>query len=74
MSDKVTNQLLLEHLEAIQSKLSAMANDIGDLKSDMRGLKSHMAGFMQSEVAQDSAIATMQTCLDRIERRLELRD
>ena len=74
MSDKVTNQLLLEHLEAIQSKLSAMANDIGDLKSDMRGLKSHMAGFMQSEVAQDSAIATMQTRPERIERRLELRD
>ena len=74
MSDKVTNQLLLEHLEAIQSKLSAMANDIGDLKSDMRGLKSHMADFMQSEVAQDSAIATMQTRLERIERRLDLRD
>ena len=74
MSDRVTNQRLLEHLKAIQSKLSAMANDIGDLKSDMRGLKSHMAGFMQSEVAQDSAIATMQTRLERIERRLELRD
>ena len=74
MSDKVTNQLLLEHLEAIQSKLSTMANDIGDLKFDMRGLKSHMAGFMLSAVAQDSAIATMQTRLERIERRLELRD
>ena len=78
MSNKVTNQLLLEHLKAIQSKLSTMANDIGDLKSDMRGLKSHMAGYMQSEVAQDmaqdSAIATMQTRLERIERRLELRD
>ena len=74
MSDNVTNQLLLEHLEAIQSKLSSMANDINDLKADMRGLKSHMAGFMQSEVAQDSAIATMQTRLERIERRLELRD
>ena len=36
MSDKVTNQLLLEHLKAIQSKLSSMANDVSDLKSDMR--------------------------------------
>ena len=61
MSDKVTNRLLLEHLEAIQSTLGSMANDVSDLKSDMRGLKSHMAGFMQSEVAQDSAIATMQS-------------
>ena len=74
MSDKVTNLLLLEHLEAIQSTLSSMANDIGDLKSDMRGLKSHMAGFMQSEVAQDGSMATMQTWLERIERRLDLRD
>ena len=74
MNDKVTNQPLLEHLGAIQSKLSAMANDIGDLKSDMRGFKSHMAGFMQSEVAQDSAIATMRTRPERIECRLELRD
>ena len=74
MSDNVTHRLLLEPLEAIQSKLSSMANDVNDLKADMRGLKSHMAGFMQSEVAQDSAIATMQTRLERIERRLELRD
>lgn len=59
MSDTVTNRLLLEHLKAIQSKLSAMAGDIGDLKSELRGLKAHRAGFMQSEVAQDSAIATL---------------
>ena len=50
-----------------------MANDIGDLKCEMRGLESRMAGFMQPEVAQDSAIATMQTRLERIERRLEFR-
>ena len=74
MNDKVTNQLLLEPLKSIQSKLSSISNDIGDLKTDMRGLKSHMAGFLQSEVAQDGAIATMQTRLERIERRLELRD
>ena len=74
MSDNVTHRLLLEPLEAIQSKLSSMANDVNDLKADVRGLKSHLAGFMQSEVAQDSAIATMQTRLERIERRLELRD
>ena len=33
-----------------------------------------MAGFMQSEVAQDSALASMQMRLERIERRLELRE
>ena len=59
MSDTVTNRLLLEHLKAIQSKLSTMADDLSDVKSDMRGLKSHMAGFMQSEVGQDGTIAAM---------------
>lgn len=74
MNNKVTNQLLLEHLKSIQSKLNSIAPDISDLKTDVRGIKAHMAGFMQSEVAQDSAIASMQTRLERIERRLELRD
>lgn len=74
MPENVTNELLFEQLKAIQSKLADMAADIGELKTDMRGIKSHMAGFMQSEVAQDNAIATMQARLDRIERRLDLAD
>ena len=74
MAENVTNQLLLEHLKAVQAKLAAMAEDVQDLKADMRGLKAHMAGFMQSEVGQDSAIASMQSRLERIERRLELQD
>ncbi|WP_424829980.1 hypothetical protein [Ruegeria sp.] len=74
MPENVTNELILEHLKAIQAKLAEMASDIGDLKSDMRGIKAHMAGFMQSEVAQDNAIAAMQTRLERIERRLEISD
>lgn len=74
MTDKVTNELLLETLKAIQSKLSQMADDLTDLKTDMRGVKGHMAAFMQSEVAQDGALASIQSRLDRIERRLELRE
>jgi hypothetical protein len=74
MADNVTNELLLEHLKAIQAKLSDMASDITDLKADMRGIKGHMASFMQSEVAQDGSIAGLQERLDRIERRLELGD
>ena len=72
MPDNVTNELLLETLEAIQAKLSDMASDVVDLKADMRGLKGHMAAFMQSEVAQDGAIASIQAKIDRIERRLEI--
>lgn len=74
MADNVTNELLLETLKAIQSKLSKVADDIVDLKSDMRGVKGHMAAFMQSEIAQDGALASIQSRLERIERRLELQE
>lgn len=45
-----------------------------DLKTDMRGMKGHMAAFMQSEVAQDGTLASIQSRLDRIERRLDLHE
>lgn len=72
MADKVTNELPLETLKAIQAKLTDMASDLVDLKADMRGMKGHMAAFMQSEVAQDGAIASIQAKFERIERRLEI--
>ena len=59
VADNVTNELLLETLKAMQAKLSDIANDLSDLKADIRGLKGHMAAFMQSEVAQDGAIASI---------------
>ena len=74
MPDNVTNQLLLEHLKAIQAKLASMDDRINELHADVRGVKSHVAGFMQSEISRDSTIATMQERLDRNERRLELHD
>jgi len=74
MAENVTNELLLETLKAIQTKLASVADDITDLKTDMRGIKGHMAAFMQSEVAQDGSLASIQARLDRIERRLELHE
>jgi len=72
MTNTVTNELLLETLKAMQAKLSDMAGDLVDLKADLRGIKGHMAAFMQSEVAQDGAIASIDAKIDRIERRLGL--
>ncbi len=74
MTDNVTNELLLETLKAIQAKLAAVASDIHDIKADMRGLKGHIGAFMQSEIAQDGAIASIQLKIDRIEQRLNLVD
>ncbi|MCY4429931.1 MAG: hypothetical protein OXC11_05990 [Rhodospirillales bacterium] len=59
MGDNVTNQLLLEHLKAIQAKLAAMDGRMNELQADVRGIKSHFAGFMHSEVSHDSTIAAM---------------
>ena len=74
MTDNVTNQLLLEHLQAIQAKLAAMDGRMNELQADVRRIKSPMASFMHAEVSHDSSMAAMQECLDRIERRLELHD
>ena len=72
MSENVTNELLLETLKSIQAKLADIGSDLQDVKTDMYGIKGHMAIFMRSEVAQDIAVAAIQTRLDRIERRLEI--
>lgn len=74
MAANGANELLLETLKAIQSKLTDIASDIVDLKADMRGMKGHMAAFMQSEVVQDGAIASIQLTIERIEQRLNLVD
>lgn len=74
MAANVTNELLLETMKALQAKLSDMASDLQDMKTDLRGIKGHMASFMQTEVAQDNAIASIQARIDRIERRLEIND
>ncbi|MEM1149460.1 MAG: hypothetical protein AAGI03_02745 [Pseudomonadota bacterium] len=74
MADNVTNELILEHLKAIQAKLSEMAANMADMRTDIRATKGHMASFMQSEVSQDGSIAALQDRIERIERRLELSD
>jgi len=64
----VLHDLMLENFRAIRGELTALRNDATDIRSDLRSIKSHMAGFMQSEVAQDGALASIQSRLERIER------
>lgn len=70
--DNVLHDLMLENFRAIRSDLASLRSDVTDIKADLRSIKTHMAGFMQSEVAQDGALASIQLRLERIERRLEL--
>ncbi|MCR9255375.1 MAG: hypothetical protein NXI16_04690 [Alphaproteobacteria bacterium] len=67
-------ELILEILRKMQSDISAMRGDLDALSSDVRGIKAHMAGFMQTEIAQDGALAELRHRVDRIERRLEIQD
>lgn len=72
MTDNVTNELILEHLKAIQGKLTTMASDIADIKADNRAHRSLTTGLVQSEDLHGGQIASMQSRLERIEQRLEL--
>ncbi len=74
MSDNVTNELLLEHMKAIQNRLSNLENGQADIKTTLVSMQQHMVGFMTNTSAHESAITNMQVRLDRIERRLELHD
>ncbi len=73
MAQNVTNELIIEHLKQVQSKLSDMAIEISETRSDIRGLKGHVASMLQSEVSKDGEIAAIKLRIERIENRLELR-
>ena len=72
MAQNVTNELILEHLKQVQSKLSNMATEISEIRADMRSLKGHVASMLQSDVSKDGEIAAIKSRIERIENRLEL--
>ncbi|TNF22985.1 MAG: hypothetical protein EP318_01180 [Rhodobacteraceae bacterium] len=71
MTDAPDN-VTLRYLRRIDEKVDRLSDSIADLASDVRGVKTHMAGFMQNEIAQDGALASVKARLDRIERRLDI--
>ena len=73
MAQSVTNELILEHLKQVQSKLSNMAAEIAETRSDIRSLKGHVASMLHSEASKDGEIAAIKLRIERIEQRLELR-
>ncbi len=72
MNENVTNELLYETLKAMQAKLANVADGVLDVRAELRAMKGHMAAFMQSELAQDGALAAIDARIERIERRLEI--
>ncbi len=68
------DSLTLRSLRRLDETIDRLTDQVTDLSADVRGIKSHMAGFMQNEVAQDGALASIKQRLDRIERRLDLQE
>jgi hypothetical protein len=69
-----TENLILEHLKRFQTQMTRFEERLDTMGADMRAMKQHMAAFMGSEASQDQEIASIKVQLERIERRLELRD
>lgn len=72
MAENVTNELILEHLKAIQSKLIDHDNRFSSIENKLSAVKAHVAGLVQTDLTRDSDYATLALRIDRIERRLEL--
>jgi hypothetical protein len=66
--------LALRYLRRLDGRMDRLGDQVSDLSAEVRAIRSHMAGFMQNEVAQDGAIASIRLRLDRIERRLGLQE
>jgi ferritin-like protein len=71
---EVDNSLLPEHLEGIQDRLRHLDHGPTTILAEIRSIKGHKASFMSSDVAQDASIAELALRIERIARRLNLRD
>jgi outer membrane murein-binding lipoprotein Lpp len=80
MSDNMEN-IVLEHLRHIRSRVDQIADDMSDLKHRMSSLESAMVSVKHEVAHGDETDARQQVTIDkiidriqRIERRLELND
>lgn len=80
MTDNVEN-LVLEHLRAIRAGQDRMESELRDIKGRLSAVESGLNGVRRDLVALSEADARLQVAVDRmgervdrIERRLELRD
>jgi hypothetical protein len=66
------DSLVLRYLRRLDEKIDVVASGQQETTAELRAIKSHLAAFMQGEIAQDSAIASILARLERLERRLDL--
>ncbi len=66
------DNLVLEHLRAIRSDMSKMADWMQTLSVEMTAIRQHLAGVVTIQDHDHQDIAAIKVRLDRIEKRPEL--
>jgi tetrahydromethanopterin S-methyltransferase subunit G len=64
--------IVLRFLRKMDEKLDKLDGRQQETNAELRSIKTHISAFMQSELAQDSSLASILIRLDKIERRLDL--
>ncbi len=67
-------ELILERLNRIETMLSRLDAGQTAILEELRAHKSLIAGALHSQTVQETTLAELATRLDRVEKRLDLRD
>ncbi len=73
MTDNVEH-LILEHLKAIRTDQQIMKTDLRDIKMRLLTLEAYRAAQHTDSARQSARLDDFEQRLERVERRLELRD
>jgi tetrahydromethanopterin S-methyltransferase subunit G len=66
------DSIVLRFLRKMDEKLDKLDGRQQETNAELRSIKTHISAFMQSELAQDSSLASILIRLDKIERRLDI--
>ena len=68
------DDIVLEHLRHIRSKVDTTAADVTDIKVQLAAMQQHMAGFHAVIASHSDELNQLRRRIDRIEKRLDLAD
>jgi septation ring formation regulator EzrA len=71
---EITNELIYEVLKAIQADIAELKERVTSIEPTQLAMRSHLAGLVTSDLDRDADLAALRARVERIERRLELRD
>lgn len=71
---EVTNELIYAVLQKVQEEQSAMRHDIREVKGELTAIRSYVYAVHQDIGNIYASLGRQETRVERIERRLELRE